>query len=791
MTVEVRSYQPVPPMQTTTMTKGKVEVMEEEDLWTEASNEEEEEEEEEKVQEEDEIDVDGVPSETQLVLLCLDYLRDLRRAYPVDSDLEEAEGLHGKYLSLAIYALARCFVRPTFMQHDNDAWTPPTSNNGSVVKPMSTADAFEIPSLDVIQQEMFHENDAREYDDSHMSNSHRFFPLNGLASGPALLGGPLSLAAITSAGLTTLGARSRQEADREVTQSHLFEQFVAAVQSKGFFMDIENSHAKADAAEEKMRLLRQEQVYKERFAKVVSKFRTKLATKAAAAAQQQTRLIGATSPSSMSSNGRRNYNNHVSTTTNLQMASAAVDRQRQRREKRVTDVRMRRGEQQTVTGSNTTCTPKHSNQVMTPASMYSQPAPSLDTTLGVSVVANTPSTSKKAFFATPRAIPKTPDSTILSVMNQANFDSISVCTNADNPLDLEEAEKLKTRGNMHMQKKEYESAAAAYTQALKLSPAGPQSHVYFSNRAAALLSLKRFSEAVLDSERSLALKPDYGKAHARLGLAHYIMGNYKSARDAYATSLKYEPDNKSSRSYLEKSVRHLSHQEQQQKEKQQSQPSKSHNEDTTRVGDEVPRPPSDEEQENTVPVADSKPTVPISTSVADIDEDKKKQMILQEREAEKYKTRGNSCMANRDYQAAVEAYTIAIRLSPEGPQSHVYYSNRAAAFCYLERYNEAEWDSQQSLQLNPTYGKAHARLGLSRFFLADYKGAMEAYTTALQFDPSNAASKSYLLKAKARLERQQHDQRASNNNASMTPEERDEHGPFSSQTSTIPQSAEI
>lgn len=799
MTLEMlSSFRPLSTMTTTaTATATMKGDAEEEDLWTEGSNDEDDD--EEKVQDDDDdIGLDGVPSETQLVLLCLDYLRDLRRAYPVDSDLEEAEGLHGKYLSMAIYALSRCFLRPAYLQHDNDAWSPP--NNEENAKQVSTSDAFDIPTLEAIQKEQ--QKETQEYDDGHMSNSHRFFPLNGLASGPALLGGPLTLAAITSAGLTNLGARSRQEADREVTQSHLFEQFVAAVQTKGFFTDIENSQPKADPGEEKLRLARQEEVYKERFGKVVSKFRTKLATKAAAAAQQQSRLIGATSPSSMSSNGRRNYSSHISTSTNLQMATEAVDRQRQRREKRAMDARVRRGDQPTTTsGSNTTSTPKHSNLVTTP-SMYSQPVPSLDTTLGVSVVTHAPSFNKKG-ISRAAAVPKTPDSAILSVMNPSNFDAMSVCTNADNPLDLEEAEKLKTRGNMHMQKKEYESAAAAYTQALKLSPAGPQSHVYFSNRAAALLSLKRFSEAVLDSERSLALKPDYGKAHARLGLAHYIMGNYKAARDAYALSLKYEPDNKSSRSYLEKSIRHLANQEQQQKSNekqrlQQSEPSRSNSDDATPSSDpasnqhDVPQPPSDEDQpmdtENTVPistsVAGSKSKDLDSTSIADVEEDMKKQRIIQEREAEKYKTRGNSCMASRDYQAAVEAYTIAIRLAPDGPQSHVYYSNRAAAFCYLERYNEAEWDSEQSLQLNPSYGKAHARLGLSRFFLGDYKGAMDAYTAALQFDPSNAASKSYLLKAKARLERQEQEQ---NNKGSV--EAHKEQGPFSS--STITQSTEI
>ena len=111
-------------------------------------------------------------------------------------------------------------------------------------------------------------------------------------------------------------------------------------------------------------------------------------------------------------------------------------------------------------------------------------------------------------------------------------------------------------------------------------------------------------------------------------------------------------------------------------------------------------------------------------------------------------------MTGREYALSVSAYTKAIELSGNGPLSHVYYSNRAAALCYLERYDEAEEDSLKSLSLNPSYGKAHARLGLSRFFMQNYVGAIEAYNAALLHDPDNAASKSYLAKAKARLSAQ-------------------------------------
>ena len=90
-------------------------------------------------------------------------------------------------------------------------------------------------------------------------------------------------------------------------------------------------------------------------------------------------------------------------------------------------------------------------------------------------------------------------------------------------------------------------------------------------------------------------------------------------------------------------------------------------------------------------------------------------------------------------------------MAPAGPSSHVYFSNRAAALCYLERYEEAELDAERALALNPEFDKAHARLGLSRYFLRDYHGAIDAYESALEYDPGNTASQSYLAKAKLKL----------------------------------------
>jgi small glutamine-rich tetratricopeptide repeat-containing protein alpha len=207
-------------------------------------------------------------------------------------------------------------------------------------------------------------------------------------------------------------------------------------------------------------------------------------------------------------------------------------------------------------------------------------------------------------------------------------------------------------------------------------------------------------------------------------------------------ALKYEPDNKSSKSYLEKAAKRLAAQE-----------------ELDGGGSQAP------EQQQATTRAPNRPFVPTSSFSVVSEWDKSikgskaynpHEEAQQHKEAEKLKVKGNQHMANRDYQAALDAYSMALSLMPSGPQSHVYYSNRAAALCYLERYEDAAHDSEHSLELQPAYGKAHARLGLSRFFLNQYPAAIEAYTAALEYDPTNAASKSYLAKAKLKLEKQKH-----------------------------------
>jgi tetratricopeptide (TPR) repeat protein len=762
-------------------------------------------------------EVEYLPTESQLVLLCLDHLRDLRRAYGSNpQDLLDAEGLHADWLTLAIYALGRSFssqggvaaastaaaavgggrtAAKNQQQHVtmpvfNDAWMDSRrivgessrSRREEMMNPPSTpGDLSQLPSIEEMTKSVLYvENpcgddddedhqgnrgnnnsdedtiedrndgtddknnnngvivkkrskktttkgkDGRddnhnfaesyawyEYDDHHPSNSNRFFLLNGLSS--SVHGrGPLLLGEVAAAGLCQLQAKSRRHAEEDLAHSPLFEQFVNAVKSKGFFQDPEHDTPTDDPKEEEKRLIMRKAVYDERMRKVIGKFRDKLAAK---------------------------LDLHEASGGADALTAALVDFHYNRRMQHVVLSRRLRKSGLMMSGTSAT------------------PVPPLSLTRQLMMS----SSSQQQYDGA--TIERSPPAAQKSAPEGAEIQS------------QEDAERLKSQGNAHMQKKEYEAASERYTQALRISPSGPQSHVYFSNRAAALLSMKKFDLAILDSERALALKPTYGKAHARLGLAHFLLGDYRQAMEAYTVALKYEPDNKSSRSYLEKAAKKLAAittTAEVDTDLEGNFISTGGGGTTGGITNNSTGPTSfslvsewdKSNAQNTIGKAASA-EAPMTRNEGGGRHIRKTsggghlpalpQPSVALETAEKHKNQGNSFMANREYQQAYESYSIALEFSPNGPQSHVYYSNRAAALCYLERYEEASQDSEKAVSLKPTYGKAHARLGLSRFFLKDYESAVVAYTASLQYDPDNAASKSYLAKAKLKWERQQHE----------------------------------
>lgn len=206
---------------------------------------------------------EGVPSDTHLVLLCLDYLMDLRRKN--DDDVLNCEKhLDADYISLAVFALMRSIRRPDYLanksreQFFDPSIFPKITDDVLLSAPSTYPRPYDIG-----------------YNDQHPSNLYRFFKLNGLAGGPE--NGPMILHDLVEAGLQATGSRCRLEAEKDIVSSRQFELYIQSVTNRGFFQDPANSGRRKDPKEEEERRIRKAEVYKEKYRKAIAKYREKLA----------------------------------------------------------------------------------------------------------------------------------------------------------------------------------------------------------------------------------------------------------------------------------------------------------------------------------------------------------------------------------------------------------------------------------------------------------------------------------------------------------------------------------
>ena len=104
---------------------------------------------------------------------------------------------------------------------------------------------------------------------------------------------------------------------------------------------------------------------------------------------------------------------------------------------------------------------------------------------------------------------------------------------------LEEAVLLRERGNVALQAQRLEEARNLFSQALLLDP---ESHLLLCSRSQALLELGDLNAAEADARRCAALRPDFSKAHYRLGLALERQGRLEPARAALAACIAIEAE---------------------------------------------------------------------------------------------------------------------------------------------------------------------------------------------------------------------------------------------------------
>ncbi|XP_053479696.1 dynein assembly factor 4, axonemal isoform X1 [Ictalurus furcatus] len=129
----------------------------------------------------------------------------------------------------------------------------------------------------------------------------------------------------------------------------------------------------------------------------------------------------------------------------------------------------------------------------------------------------------------------------------------------------------------------------------------------------------------------------------------------------------------------------------------------------------------------------------VNADLAELDD-----LTEEERNPDWLKDKGDKFFAAGNYQAAVNAYDLAIKLNRRIP---ALFSNRAACHLKLRNLHKAIWDSSQALELlTPAVSanaaarmKAHVRRGTAFCQLELYVEGLQDYQAALRIDPHNQA----------------------------------------------------
>ncbi|KAK4273393.1 hypothetical protein QN277_021806 [Acacia crassicarpa] len=94
---------------------------------------------------------------------------------------------------------------------------------------------------------------------------------------------------------------------------------------------------------------------------------------------------------------------------------------------------------------------------------------------------------------------------------------------------------------------------------------------------------------------------------------------------------------------------------------------------------------------------------------------------------------GNEYFKQKKFKEAIDCYSRSIAFSPTA----VAYANKAMAFIKLRRFQQAEDDCKEALNLDDRYIKAYSRRATARKELGKLKEAMEDAEFALLLEPEN------------------------------------------------------
>lgn len=128
---------------------------------------------------------------------------------------------------------------------------------------------------------------------------------------------------------------------------------------------------------------------------------------------------------------------------------------------------------------------------------------------------------------------RTPEA--LAKMRAAEKTKITAEKNAY--MDPAEAEKSRELGQQKFQEGNWPAAVDAFTEMTKRAPTDPRG---YSNRAAALIKLMAFPQAVQDCDEAIRLDPKFIRAYMRKGQALIAMKEFNRALDTFTEAAEHD-----------------------------------------------------------------------------------------------------------------------------------------------------------------------------------------------------------------------------------------------------------
>ncbi|KAH7828053.1 putative Stress-induced-phosphoprotein 1 [Monocercomonoides exilis] len=255
--------------------------------------------------------------------------------------------------------------------------------------------------------------------------------------------------------------------------------------------------------------------------------------------------------------------------------------------------------------------------------------------------------------------------------------------------DKVEAIRLKEEGNTAFQEKRYKDALVSYTEAIKVDRNNAS---LWGNRSTTYFNLGLMDKCVEDAAYAIELSPKTAKYYWRKGMAHLQLGQNYAAKLAFQNGLRQEPGNDQLRSAL----------------------------------------------------AERKAGEPAYVGrLASLSWEQKRD------KATELKAEGNKFFTSKSFGPAIAKYTEAIEYDPTDP---VFYTNRAACYTEIGKFDEAIADCELAVVLGKTNGvnclgqtsfleprllaKAYMRLGIASEKKGEIAKAEQAYKDGIAVESS-------------------------------------------------------